>query len=165
MALRIPEKFAKFVPGLKERLEGTCIFKISDGITWDNEDAYNYVTVYQMEASDYMWVYCDLVIDELCTKFKETLCMHIEEELHATYPNEYKDILKILESGGDITNPVEIALDWQPYYEDERLHIADGWHRTALYLKAGRTTIPAFVGVPKQSSSKEKLWNGIAQKN
>ncbi|MFV8385242.1 hypothetical protein ACNO5E_14230 [Vibrio parahaemolyticus] len=63
-------------------------------------------------------------------------------------PESWEGIWTELQKGNDIHTRVQIALAYQPCYENERLHISDGWHRVALYIKAGRKTIPAIVGIP-----------------
>jgi len=124
-------------------------------ITWDDEDAYNVDTDKQMLASDFNWYAMSFPLASIGdADFYEYLGDWAFEQLSLDESakideNSQEAVWAMIEAGLDIHTPVELALAYQPYYEEERLHIADGWHRIGLYIKAGRTEIPALVGFPK----------------
>jgi len=128
----------------------------ADSICWDYDDAYNPVTDKTLDPHDFDWHFFDFDLNNVGdANFKEILVNFIENEMDFDNltdqdPDSWEGIWRTLQQGGDIHSPVHIALAYQPLYEEERIYISDGWHRLGLYIKAGRKTIPAIIGVPKQ---------------
>ncbi len=126
-----------------------------DNIDWDYDDAYNYDTDVQMNPEDFDWYEGIFLLENIGdADFYDHLVWWIEREFDFksptdTDPESWGAIWRMLNDGGDIHTPVQIALAYQPHYEEERSFIVDGWHRVALYIKAGRTEIPAIIGVPR----------------
>jgi hypothetical protein len=58
---------------------------------------------------------------------------------------DWVSIDRAVSNGHDIQEPVHLP-EVRSEDEPERNCIADGWHRIGAYIKAGRKTIPAFVG-------------------
>jgi len=125
-------------------------------ICWDMEDAYNYDNDTQMRPEEFTWYKTDFDLSNLGdAAFLKHMISFIEREMDFENLNgeeDWEEIWDELEKGRDIHSPVHIALAYQPHYDHERVFIADGWHRIGMYLRAGRKTIPAFVGLPKPLS-------------
>lgn len=124
-------------------------------LTWDTEDTYCHLTNTYLKPEQFNWYLIDFALEDIGSPdFIDYLTSWMDCQMDFDHPvagDDWHEIWQCLKDGKEITRPVEIALTYQPDYEEERVLITDGWHRISLYVRAGRTTIPAFVGVPKNA--------------
>lgn len=121
-------------------------------ISWDHDDSYHHDTGYQMLPEHFTWHSSTFDLSNVGdVDFIDWLPYWIEQQHNFELTNQDDDwssIWEALSNEGDIHTPVQIAIAYQPHYEEERIFIVDGWHRVAMYIRAGRKHIPAIVGVP-----------------
>ncbi|MEZ8295832.1 hypothetical protein AB6D11_18585 [Vibrio splendidus] len=117
-------------------------------IDWDEDDADD-GTPDALSVTDFQWHLGEFDLRTIGSEaFKEHLVTWIDKELMGLDANhEWVKLRQHINSGGHLREPVTIAVAWQPGFIDERLHIADGWHRIAMYVAAKRDIINAHIGL------------------
>lgn len=128
---------------ISESLKLGTGYAAPETIIWDHDDAYRPDLDLCMEPEQFTWCEVDFDLQNIRdAEFKAHLVNWISRETNLdgisnADPESWEGIWTELQKGNDIHTRVQIALAYQPCYENERLHIADDWHRIALYVKVG----------------------------